>query len=123
MNGYSNRKLSPNARALRRNMTREERHLWYDCLKELPIPVKRQKVIEKYIVDFYIPRAGIVIELDGSQHFADAGREQDRARDQRLNELGILVLRYSNADVNLRFRAVCDDIWNHLQERSQLPSP
>lgn len=123
MNGYSNRKLSPNARALRRNMTREERHLWYDCLKELPIPVKRQKVIENYIVDFYIPRAGIVIELDGSQHFADAGREQDLARDQRLNELGILVLRYSNADVNLRFRAVCDDIWNHLQERSQLPSP
>ena len=123
MNGYSNRKLSPNARALRRNMTREERHLWYDCLKELPIPVKRQKVIENYIVDFYIPQAGIVIELDGSQHFADSGREQDLARDQRLNELGMLVLRYSNADVNLRVRAVCDDIWNHLQERGQLPSP
>ena len=121
MNNYRNEKLSPTARALRKNMTREERRLWYEFLKELPVPVKRQKVIEQYIVDFYIPQARIVIEVDGSQHFEDRGREQDRVRDERLNELGLLVLRYSNADVNLRFREVCEDIWNRLEERTGKP--
>ena len=123
MNGCSNSKLSPNARALRRDMTKEERHLWYDYLKNLPVQVKRQKVIENYIVDFYIPRGKLVIELDGSQHYEASGKEKDHARDERLRELGIRVLRYSNADVNQRFRSVCEDIWNHLQELRLTPSP
>ena len=123
MNGFSNNKLSPNARALRRDMTKEERHLWYDFLKDLPVQVKRQKVIENYIVDFYIPWGKIVIELDGSQHYETAGKEKDLARDHRLRELGIQVLRYSNADVNQRFHLVCEDIWNHLQELGITPSP
>lgn len=104
-------------------MTREERHLWYDFLKELPFSVKRQKIIENYIVDFYIPQAKLVIELDGSQHYEPDGKEKDMARDLRLKDLGMLVLRYSNADVNLRFRAVCEDIWNHLEGRVHLPPP
>ena len=104
-------------------MTKEERHLWYDFLKGLPIPVKRQKVIENFIVDFYIPRAKLVIELDGSQHYGDEGKRKDLERDRRLRELGLQVLRYSNADVDLRFRTVCEDIWVHLQERAALPSP
>ena len=95
-------------------MTKEERHLWYDCLKSLPVTVHRQKVIGPYIVDFYIASAKLVIELDGSQHYTSAHLEKDRQCDIYLHTLGITVLRYSNTDVNVRFQSVCDDIYNHL---------
>ena len=81
MNETYNKRLKGNARALRKNMTKEERHLWYDCLKQLPVTVHRQKVIGQYIVDFYIAEAKLVIELDGSQHFEDAGAIADKERD------------------------------------------
>ena len=68
MNRMHNPKLSENAKALRKNMTKEERHLWYDFLRELPVMVHRQKVVGNYIVDFYVAEAKIAIELDGSQH-------------------------------------------------------
>ncbi len=110
-----NVKLSGNARALRKNMTKEERHLWYDFLKQLPIMVHRQKVIGHYIVDFYIAERKLAIELDGSQHYERAGQNYDTVRDAYLHERGITVLRYSNADVNMRFAGVCEDILNKLQ--------
>ena len=124
MNDLHNGKLTSNAKHLRKNMTKEERHLWYDCLKLLPVTVHRQKVIGHYIVDFYIASAGIVIELDGSQHYETVHQQKDFQRDAYLNELGIIVLRYSNADINLRFRQVCDDIYHHLSLRNApKPSP
>lgn len=93
--------------------------MWYDFLKDLPLMVHRQKVIDRYIVDFYIASAGLVIELDGSQHYEAAGMEADRVRDKRLQSLGLRVLRYSNADVNRNFQGVCQDILHHLNK----PSP
>ena len=113
-----NTELTTNARMLRKNMTKEERHLWYDFLKTLPITVNRQKVIGNYIVDFYIATAKLVIELDGSQHYEDKGIENDTKRDAFLNDLGIKVLRYSNLDVNQRFESVCEDILNNLNTSS-----
>jgi len=113
-----NKKLKANARELRKNMTKEERHLWYDFLKSLPVMVHRQKVIGMYIVDFYIADAKLIIELDGSQHYEIAGKRNDAVRDAYLSSLGFTILRYSNADVNLRFSSVCQDICNHLK-----PSP
>ena len=118
MNGANNPKLSANARNLRKNMTREERHLWYDFLKNLPVMVHRQKIIGAYIVDFYIASANLVIELDGWQHYEDAGKSADIKRDHHLQSLGLCVLRYSNADINYRFESVCTDILQHLK-----PSP
>ena len=103
-----------NAQALRKNMTREERHLWYDFLKGLDVPVKRQYVIGTYIVDFCIYSARLVIELDGSQHFEPKGIANDQARDLYLNEQGYTVLRYSNLDINQHFQSVCNDILLHL---------
>ncbi|MBQ8359857.1 MAG: endonuclease domain-containing protein [Oscillospiraceae bacterium] len=124
MNGLHNPKLAENAKYLRKNMTKEERHLWYDFLKELPMMVHRQKVIGKYIVDFYIARQKIVIELDGSQHYEKEGQCADLVRDTYLKSLGMRILRYSNADINCRFEAVCRDIWNHLQDSDEpKPSP
>ncbi len=98
---------------MRKNMTKEERHLWYDFLKEFPVMVHRQKVIGSYIVDFYIAEKKLVIELDGSQHYSEEGKAYDAERDAFLNAQGLTVLRYANSDVNTQFEAVCRDIWNH----------
>ena len=119
-----NPKLTANARKLRKEMTKEERHLWYDFLKELPVTIHRQKIIGRYIVDFYCASAGLVIELDGSQHYFDDGIESDKIRDSYLNSLGLTVLRYSNDDVNNSFESVCQDIFNFLSSKNAVkPSP
>ncbi len=114
MNGIKNGRLTHNSRILRRNMTPEERRLWYCFLKALPVTVHRQRVIGPYIVDFCCPQAKLVIEIDGSQYFEKKGRESDAERDAALQKMGFMVLRYTNSDVNLRFRAVCEDIYRHM---------
>ena len=114
MNKTKNEKLTPNSQTLRKNMTKEERHLWYDFLKDLPVTINRQKVIGEYIVDFYCATAKLVIELDGSQHYEQSGKEQDKIRDEYLTSLGIKVLRYSNFDINKNFEGVCSDILQNI---------
>ncbi len=99
-------------------MTKEERHLWYDFLKSLPITVNRQKVIGNYIVDFYIASSKLVIELDGSQHYEDKGADSDAKRDEYLKSTGIKVLRYSNLEINQKFESVCQDILNNINTSS-----
>ena len=116
MNGQYNAKLTSNSRTLRKTMTKEERHLWYDFLKQLPVTVHRQKVFGNYIVDFYIASHKIVIELDGSQHYEVDHQQKDGLRDAYLAESGCTVLRYSNADIQYRFREVCKDILNRMGE-------
>ena len=114
MNFLNNPGNKGNAQRLRREMTKEERHLWYDFFKTVGIQANRQKPIGPYIVDFYVASNRLVIELDGSQHYETAGHEQDVKRDRFLREQGLTVLRYSNADVNRNFRGVCEDIMRHL---------
>ena len=109
-----NKQLVSNAQNLRKNMTPEEKHLWYDFLKRLPITVNRQKNIGNYIVDFYIASKRIVIELDGSQHGTVENRESDMQRDYDLRRIGITVLRYPNMDINRNFDMVCSDILNKI---------
>ena len=114
MNETNNPQLTAVAQKLRKNMTVEERHLWYDFLKELPVVFKRQKVIGHYIIDFYCAGAKLVIELDGSQHYDVQGVESDLKRDGYLRSLGLTVKRYSNADINKRFASVCEDIYRFI---------
>ncbi len=114
MSFYGNPKLTKYAQKLRRNMTNEERHLWYDFLKTLPITIQRQKAFGNYILDFYCAKANLVIEIDGTQHYEDKGLLSDQQRDAYLKQQGLLVLRYSNADICLRFESVCEDIYRHL---------
>ena len=109
-----------NSQILRKNMTPEERHLWYDFLKLLPITVKRQRVIGRYIVDFCISRAKLVIEIDGAQHFEKEHHKEDKIRDEFLKALGITVLRYTNSDITKNFDAVCEDILNHIPSLSNI---
>ena len=109
-----NTKLTGISKTLRKNMTKEERHLWYDFLKDLPVTVNRQKIIGEYVVDFYCASAKLVIELDGSQHYDIQGELKDKDRDRYLNELGLTVVRYSNLEIHKNFKGICEDIWNHI---------
>ena len=110
-----NNKLVSNAQELRKNMTPEEKHLWYDFLKKLPVTVNRQKNIGNYIVDFFIASKRIVIEIDGIQHKKPENKQADEKRDEELKELGIKVLRYKNTDINQNFDGVCRDILKHIE--------
>ena len=112
-----NKQNTSNARELRKNMTPEERHPWYDFLKRLPVTVHRQKNVGNYIVDFLIVSAGLVIEIDGRQHKLPEHIEADRKRDQELNLLGFTVLRYTNEDIRNRFHTVCEDIMERVNVR------
>ena len=104
-----------NARLLRKNMTPEEKHLWYDFLKRLPMTVKRQHNLGNYIVDFYIAKTKTVIEIDGRQHEARKNHEADIFRDAELSKWGIGVLRYSNESIDKNFNTVCSEILKHLK--------
>lgn len=105
---------TPYAQKLRREMTPQERRLWYDCLKKLPVKVRRQHVLGGSIVDFYIPERRLVIELDGSQHYGPEGAEADRQRDAYFADRRIRVVRYSNHEINTSFDAVCEDLYRRL---------
>ena len=109
-----NKELVVNAQALRKNMTPEEKHIWYDFFKKLPITVRRQHNIENYIVDFYIPQKKTVIEIDGLQHTSPDHIETDKKRDDALLRWGIKVLRYSNKDLNENFNSVVENILENI---------
>ena len=108
------KRLVANAQNLRKHMTPEEKHLWYDFLKRLPVTVRRQHNIENYIVDFYIAEKKLVIEIDGLQHTIPEHKEKDAQRDITLAGWGITVLRYSNEDIRESFDSVVADILKHL---------
>ena len=112
-----NRSLVPNAKALRKNMTREEKHLWYDFLRTHPARFTRQKVLGYYIVDFYSARAKLVVELDGSQHFEPENAEADAKRTGFLEQYGLKVIRIPNIEINRNFEGVCTYIDTVVVER------
>ena len=114
MNHLNNKKLTENSKKLRREMTKQERHLWYDFLKQLPITIHRQKTIGNYIVDFYVAEKRIAIEIDGEEHFSEDRMKKDALRTAELEKLGIKVIRYSNYDVTANFKNVCDDIYAYI---------
>ena len=105
-----NKQLVPFAKKLRKEMTKEERHLWYDFLRTYPVRFSRQKVLGRYIADFYSSEAKVVIELDGSQHYEDKNREEDAERTAFLEGYGLTVLRIPNNEVTGNFRGVCEYI-------------
>ena len=100
MLGYD-KKLKQLSRQLRENMTDAERHLWEKIrMRQLKgYHFYRQRPIGDYIVDFFCPRAKLVIEIDGSHHLVGETIEYDRIREDYLSSLGLRVLRFANADV------------------------
>ena len=109
----------PNLKALsqnlRKNMTLEERILWYQYLRTYPVQWNRQKVIGPYIVDFYCKRAKLIVELDGSQHYDPEVMAYDQKRTAYLNSLGYTVLRFTNLDVKNNLPGVCAAIDHTIQ--------
>ncbi len=98
------------ARALRKEMTPQERHLWYDFLRFYPVKFLRQKILGKYIVDFYCAEAKLIVELDGSQHYEDKGMEYDTERTEYLEQYGLRVVRVPNNEVSQNFAGICEYI-------------
>lgn len=116
---YYNKSLKPRAQELRRETTPQENHLWYDFLRSYPHQFRRQKQFARYIVDFYCSDAKLVIEVDGAQHMTQDGREHDHARTCYLESLGLSVMRYTNAEVERQFAAVCAEIDEAVKRRAE----
>lgn len=111
--------LTRRARELRKNMTKEERRLWYEFLRGYPIRFMRQRPMDRYILDFYCAQARLAVELDGSQHYAESGSDYDARRTEALNALGISVLRIPNNEVTRNFAGVCEWIDREVRRRRQ----
>ena len=105
-----NKAIVPAAQKLRRDMTPEERHLWYDYLRSYPIRFSRQKVLGRYIADFYCAAAKLVVELDGSQHYDTQGAAADEERTAFLQGYGLTVIRIPNNEIKDCFDGVCEYI-------------
>ena len=123
MDYKGNKNLIPFARTLRKNMTKEERHLWYDFLRQYPVRFVRQKILGQYIADFYCASAKLVIELDGSQHYEPKEFRKDAIRTDYLSGYDLLVLRLPNNEVMRNFSGVCEYIDRIVQDRTASNDP
>lgn len=112
-----NNNLLEKAKNLRRNMTPQEKHLWYDYLQHYPVKIYKQRIVDNFIADFYCHQARLIIELDGSQHYTPEGKSYDKARTQVLERYDLCVLRFSNSDIDDRFNSVCHMIDKTIKER------
>ena len=115
----SNELLLRRSQALRKEMTLEERILWYQFLRKHRVQWNRQKVIGQYIVDFYCKTCSLIVELDGSQHYDAAGQAYDRQRTAYLQSLGLTVLRFSNTDIKKNLPGVCEAIDHVVAQRGR----
>ena len=114
-----NKDLIPYAKSLRKNMTPQERKLWYDFLCKYSVRFQRQKTIEHYIADFYCASAKLVIEIDGGGHYTEEQRRYDEKRTGVTQNIGIDVLRFTNLDVTKNFEGVCFEIDKAVQVRTE----
>ena len=124
MQQKQNKQLEPFAKKLRRDMTRQERRLWYDFLSAYRVKFVRQKVWFRYILDFYCAKAKLVVELDGSQHYDEENVRKDAERTAFLETCGLRVIRFPNNDVDDNFEGVCTEIDSAVKSRLHLiPHP
>ena len=105
-----NKKNIPLAKTLRKNATSQENHLWYCFLSNYEVRFQRQKAIDNFIADFYCHRAKLIIEIDGSQHYTEDGRQKDEFRTEILERYDLRVIRFTNRQINTNFRGVCEYI-------------
>ena len=123
--------LTKRSGRFRRNMTRQEKHIWYDYLRKLPFTINRQMIIGSYIVDFYCAKAGIVIEIDGIQHYWKKQYLYDKKRTEKLESYGLQVIRFTNKEIDTKFESICifmdkifkEYIKNHSNLSCHSPKP
>ena len=99
--------LQDNAKELRKNMTKEEKKLWYDFLSKYPVRFRRQEILGEYIADFYCREAGLVIEIDGAQHYLPDSIKYDKERTEYFKSENLEVIRFLNKDIDRDFINVC----------------
>ena len=112
-----NKNLKEASRKLRKEMTSQERRLWFVFLKNHPVKFVRQRPIYKFIADFYCSKAKLVIEIDGSQHYTQEGIDYDKLRSDIINIFGIKVIRFSNYDIDKNFEGICEEINKVIAEQ------
>lgn len=105
------------ARELRREMTPWERKLWYGFLRRYPVKWRKQHILGGFFLDFYCSEAGLVVELDGDQHYEEAQALHDERRTAFLNAKGILVVRYRNRDIDRNLSYICEQIDQLMKDR------
>ena len=103
------------AKNLRKNMTPQEKHLWYDFLCTYEFRFQRQKAIDNFIADFYCYKAKLVIEIDGSQHYSNDGFQKDAFRTEILESYGLKIIRFTNHQIDTKFINVCEYIDNAVK--------
>jgi very-short-patch-repair endonuclease len=118
-----NAALTPRARELRTNATRQENRLWYEYLRDYRPRFTRQRVVGSYILDFYCGAVKLAVELDGSQHFEPEAIRYDEIRTSFLNSLGIKVIRFTNSDVDESFEGICNNIAQQVDSLLGQPPP
>ena len=104
------RRLTRRAKSLRHDPTPAERRLWFEFLRELRQKFTRQKPLGRYVADFYCSSHQLVVELDGDSHFLATAQGYDAIRTSILEEMGLRVIRFGNADVLQNFASVCLEI-------------
>jgi len=113
---FYNTKLKGYSRQLRKNMTDAERLLWSKVRKKQlkDYQFYRQRIIGNYVVDFYCPKARLIIEIDGGQHSSDEGIEKDKIRDDYMREHGLKVLRFSDREAFENLNGVIERVYENL---------
>ena len=95
------------AKQMRKNATPQENRLWYDFLRSYGVRFRRQQPIDNYIADFFCYRAKLVIEVDGTQHYTEKGKQDDALRTEKLEGYDLKVIRITNRQIDANFNDVC----------------
>ena len=99
------------AKELRGKETKAEKLLWSQLSnKQLGVKFRRQHPIYQYIVDFYCHELKMVIEVDGIIHIKENIRANDKLREQRLQSLNLLVMRFTNDEIYQDLKGVVKQI-------------
>ncbi len=112
--------MQKRSRVLRKNMTPEEKKIWYQFLHNYEYRITRQYVLGDYIADFYCAKAKLIIEIDGAQHYDEAGQDYDAKRTRFFENYGLSVIRLTNLQVNKQFRECCQYLDCIIKERVRL---
>jgi len=113
---FYNTKLKRYSQELRKNMTDAERLLWSRLRRKQlkDCQFYRQRIIGNYIVDFYCPKAKLIIEVDGSQHYSEEGNRKDKAREGYFKKGGMKILRIPDTEVLNNLEGVVEKIYEML---------
>ena len=116
-----NSKHIDRARTMRKTMTRAEKKIWFEVLKPLQklkeIRILKQRPIDQFIVDFYMPSLKLVIEIDGESHFDEQGIAYDVERTQILEGKGLQILRFTNLEVMENIEGVYVEVYKFITQK------